>query len=363
KAVAGLHFRSPAEMKEVFADDPQALLNTLAVAERCNLQLEFGKPLLPAFPLPAGETDAESYFRRLAWEELAARFPGRVTEALKQRFQYELDVICKMGFASYFLIVRDFIHFARTHGIGVGPGRGSVAGSLVAYALHITDIDPIQHQLIFERFLNPERVTMPDIDIDFDDLRRAEVIDYVKSKYGEHNVTQIITFGTMGAKGVMRDVGRALGLPVAEVDRIARLVPDGLNVTLEKALEQTPDLRALPDRGPVYAKLLRSARVLEGLARHASVHAAGVLITPGPPTAFVPLCRQKGDLVTTQWDMKSVEKAGLLKMDFLGLRTLSVLQECVDLVKARTGVELDLKTLPEDDPRAFQVFQDAETVA
>ena len=363
KAVAGLHFRSPEEMKQAFGDFPQALLNTLAVAERCNLKLDFGKPLLPAFPLPKEEKDAESYFRRLAWAELGGRFRGELPEAVKQRFQYELDVICKMGFASYFLIVRDFIHFAKSRGIGVGPGRGSVAGSLVAYALRITDVDPLKHQLIFERFLNPERVTMPDIDIDFDDIRRGEVIDYVKSKYGEHNVTQIITFGTMGAKGVLRDVGRALGLPVAEVDKIAKMVPDGLGVTLERALEQTPDLKALPQRGPVYAKLLRSARVLEGLARHASVHAAGVLITPGPLTDYVPLCRQKGDLVTTQWDMKAVEKAGLLKMDFIGLRTLSVLQGCVDLVKQHHGVAVDLQALPEHDVRAFQVFQDAETVA
>ena len=362
RAVSGLHFRTPAEMKEVFADMPQAVLNTLAVAERCNLQLDFGKPLLPAFPLPPGE-DAEGYFRKLAWGELSTRYPGQVTEALNERFQYELDVICKMGFASYFLIVRDFIHFAKGRGIGVGPGRGSVAGSLVAYALRITDIDPIRHQLIFERFLYPERVTMPDIDIDFDDVRRPEVIEYVRKKYGEDNVTQIITFGTMGAKGVMRDVGRALGLSVPDVDRIAKMVPDGLNVTLERALEQTPDLKSLPEKGPVYAKLMRTARVLEGLARHASVHAAGVLITPGPLTDFVPLCRQKGDLVTTQWDMKSVEKAGLLKMDFLGLRTLSVLQECVDLVKSGHGIALDLQTLPEDDAKAFQLFQDAETVA
>ena len=364
KAVAGLHFRSPEEMKLLFADQPEAVLNTLAVAERCNLQLDFGRPLLPEFPLPPGETDADAYFRRMAWEALGTRFQGSgVTEALRERFQYELDVICKMGFASYFLIVRDFIHFAKSHGIGVGPGRGSVAGSLVAFALRITEVDPLKHQLIFERFLNPERVSMPDIDIDFDDLRRGEVIQYVKDKYGEKNVTQIITFGTMGAKGVMRDVGRALGLPVPEVDRIAKLVPDGLGMTLDRALEQTPDLRALPDKGPLYAKLLRSARVLEGLARHSSVHAAGVLITPGPLTDYVPLCRQKGDLITTQWDMKSVEKAGLLKMDFLGLRTLSVLQECVELVKLHHGVELDLQTLPEGDPKAFKLFQDAETVA
>jgi len=362
KAVAELHFRSAEEMKRVFADHPQAIQNTLAVAERCNLQIDAGKPLLPEFPLPPGETDADEYFRKLAWEQLGHRYNGQVTEAIQQRFQYELDVICKMGFASYFLIVRDFIEFAKTHGIGVGPGRGSVAGSLVAYALRITEVDPIRHQLIFERFLNPGRVSMPDIDIDFDDIRRGEVIEYVKQKYGDDNVTQIITFGTMGARGVLRDVGRALGLPVAEVDRIARLVPEGIHQTLEKAIELTPDLKNLPERSPVHAKLLRSARVLEGLARHSSVHAAGVLITPGKLTDYVPLCRQKGDLVTTQWDMKSVEKAGLLKMDFLGLRTLSVLQDCIDLVAKNHGVKIDIQRLPEDDAKAFKLFQDAETV-
>ena len=363
KAISQLHFRSPAEMKQVFQDFPQAVLNTLAVAERCNLKLDFSKPLLPEFPLPNGERDADSYLRRLAWEELATRFPGGLTEALKQRFQYELDVICKMGFASYFLIVRDFIHHAKSRGIGVGPGRGSVAGSLVAFALRITEVDPFKHQLIFERFLNPERVTMPDIDIDFDDLRRGEVIDYVKQKYGEANVTQIITFGTMGAKGVLRDCGRALGLPVPEVDRIAKLVPDGLGVTLDKAIELTPDLKSLASKGPVYAKLMRSAKVLEGLARHSSVHAAGVLITPGPLTDYVPLCRQKGDLVTTQWDMKSVEKAGLLKMDFLGLRTLSVLQDAVDYIEEHHGLKVDLQTLDENDPQTYRVFQTGDTVA
>ncbi len=362
-AVDQLHFRSPDEMKAVFQDFPDAITNTLAVAERCNLKMNFGKPLLPEFPLPKGWASAEEYFRDLAWKELRERFHGNVTEKLKERFAYELDVICKMGFASYFLIVRDFIHFAKGKGIGVGPGRGSVAGSLVAFALRITDVDPIKHDLIFERFLNPERVSMPDIDIDFDDLRRPEVIEYVKQKYGEANVTQIITFGTMGAKGVVRDVGRALGLAVAEVDRVAKLVPDGLGMTLEKAIDMTPELKALPERGPVYAKLLRNAKVLEGLARHASTHAAGVLITPGPLTDYVPLYRQKDQSITTQWDMKSVEKAGLLKMDFLGLRTLSVLQECVNLVGVTRGEQLDLQTLPEGAAPAFKLFQDGDTVA
>ncbi|MBI1798658.1 MAG: DNA polymerase III subunit alpha [Candidatus Eisenbacteria bacterium] len=357
-----VYFKSADEMRARFADQPQALVHTLSIAERCNLQIQFGKPLLPAFPLPEGATCAEDYLRELAWSELRQRF-REIGEAVKQRFDYELDVICRMGFASYFLIVRDFIAYARSRGIGVGPGRGSVAGSLVAYALRITDIDPLQHGLIFERFLNPERVTMPDIDIDFDDLRRGEVIEYVKQKYGEDNVTQIITFGTMGAKGVVRDVGRALGLAVSEVDRIAKLVPEGLGMTLERALEQSPALKNLPQKGPVHERLLKSARVLEGLARHASTHAAGVLITPGPLLDYVPLYRQKDESVTTQWDMKAIEKAGLLKMDFLGLRTLSVLAEAVRLVARHRGVNLDLPALPLDDAAAYRVFQVAETVA
>ena len=357
-----VYFKSAEEMKALFAEHPEAIRNTIAIAERCNLQMSFGKPLLPGFPLPAGAASAEQYLRDLAWSEIEGRY-AEISEAIRQRFEYELDVICRMGFASYFLIVRDFIHYAKSRRIGVGPGRGSVAGSLVAYALRITDIDPLEHGLIFERFLNPERVTMPDIDIDFDDLRRGEVIEYVKQKYGEDNVTQIITFGTMGAKGVVRDVGRALGLAFAEVDKIARLVPDGLGMTLERALELSPDLKDLGRRGPAYGRLLHDAKVLEGLARHASTHAAGVLITPGPLLDYVPLYRQKDESITTQWDMKSVEKAGLLKMDFLGLRTLSVLDEAVRLVQEHHGTAIDLGAIPFDDPAAYKVFQDAETVA
>lgn len=357
-----VYFKSAEEMRERFADQPEALKNTLEVAERCNVQIHFGKPLLPAFPLPPGAESNEEYLREIAWKELRGRFP-EISDEVKKRFDYELDVICRMGFASYFLIVRDFIAFARSRGIGVGPGRGSVAGSLVAYALHITDIDPLRHGLIFERFLNPERVSMPDIDIDFDDLRRGEVIEYVKQKYGEDNVTQIITFGTMGAKGVVRDVGRALGLAVSEVDRIAKLVPDGLGMTLDRALELSPELKALPLKGPQFEKLLKSARVLEGLARHASTHAAGVLITPGPLLDYVPLYRQKDESVTTQWDMKAVEKAGLLKMDFLGLRTLSVLDETVRLIERHHEIKLDISRLELEDEPAYRIFQEAETVA
>ncbi len=362
-AVSELHFRTPEEMKLAFGDFPDAIPNTIAVAERCNLQMSVGKPLLPEFPLPEGWHSADEYFRDLAWKELHARMGDAVGDAAKTRFAYELDVICKMGFASYFLIVRDFIFFAKSNGIGVGPGRGSVAGSLVAYALRITDVDPLKHDLIFERFLNPERVSMPDIDIDFDDLRRGEVIDYVKRKYGETNVTQIITFGTLGARGVIRDVGRALGFPISEIDRIAKLVPDKLGTTLDDALKQTPDLASLSAKGPNYAKLIQSARVLEGLARHASTHAAGVLITPGPLLDYVPLFRQKDGTTTTQWDMKSVEKSGLLKMDFLGLRTLSVLDEGVRLVRSVHGADLDWTTLDFDDPAAYRIFQTGETVA
>ena len=357
-----LFFRSADEMRACFPAHAEALRNTLAVAERCNLQMDFGKPLLPAFPLPDGAGTPEDYLSRLTREALAARYP-EPSEDVRRRMEYELDVICRMGFASYFLIVRDFIDFARQKGIGVGPGRGSVAGSLVAYVLRITDIDPLRHGLIFERFLNPERVSMPDIDIDFDDLRRGEVIEYVKQKYGEGNVTQIITFGTMGAKGVIRDVGRALGLAFADVDRIAKMVPEGLGMTLSRALELSPDLKGLPERGPQFARLLKTARVLEGLARHASTHAAGVLITPGPLLDYVPLYRQKDETVTTQWDMKAVEKAGLLKMDFLGLRTLSVLDEAVRLVESNHGVAIDLRSLPMDDAPAYRVFQEADTVA
>jgi DNA polymerase III subunit alpha len=360
-ALAQLHFRDPREMAEALSDFPDALRNTLAVAERCNLQMNFGKPLLPEFPLPEGKS-ADEVLKELAWQGLRERM-GEPTDEMRQRCAYEIDVICQMGFASYFLIVHDFIHFAKSHGIGVGPGRGSAAGSLVAYALRITDVDPLKYGLIFERFLNPGRVTMPDIDIDFDDLRRHEVIQYVKDRYGETSVTQIITFGTMGAKGVVRDVARALGMPPASQNEIAKLVPDGLGMTLARAFELSPELKNLGQRGPEYERLLQGAKTLEGLARHASTHAAGVLITPGPLLDHVPLYRQKDGSVTTQWDMKSVEKAGLLKMDFLGLRTLSVLQECAELAKQHHGAVIDFEHLPMDDGASYRVFQDGDTVA
>ena len=268
-----------------------------------------------------------------------------------------------MDYAGYFLIVRDFIHHAREEGIAVGPGRGSAAGSLVAYCLGITDIDPIRFGLLFERFLNPERMSMPDIDVDFDYRRRAEVIDYVKSKYGEESVTQIITFGTMAARGVIRDVGRALGIAFEEIDRIAKLVPGELGITLDRALEQIPELAEMARSDEAHARLIRVARILEGLARHASTHAAGVLIAPGRLDEMVPLFKSGKGEVSTQWDMKSVEKVGLLKMDFLGLRTLTVIEDALDHIRERTGVRPDLRALPLDDPATYDLLRRAGTVA
>jgi DNA polymerase-3 subunit alpha len=356
-----MFLKSQEQMWRLFGSElPQALTTTRAIADRCNLELQY-ENRLPVFPLPEGERTAESFLDRLAEAGLVDRY-GRVTPELKQRLDYELAVIAKLGFASYFLIVRDFIHFARSQKIGVGPGRGSVAGSLVAYCLRITDIDPIRYGLIFERFLNPERVSMPDIDLDFEDARRGEVIEYVRAKYGASSVSQIITFGRMKAKAVIKDVARVLGLPFSEGDRISKLIPDELGITLDQAIEKVPDLKALAARDDEYGKLIRCARGLEGMARHASVHAAGVLIAPGPLTDHVPVFRTNKDEITTQWDMRSCEKAGLLKMDFLGLRTMTVLDETARLVSRHDGVALDVPNLPLDDRATLDLLGRAQTV-
>ncbi len=357
-----MFFKSQAEMWRVFgADLPQALKNTRAIADRCHLDLD-DTHKLPVFPLPAGVESAERFLADLAHAGLRERFPSPTGEQL-DRLNYELGVIDRAGFSSYFLIVRDFIHFARSQGIGVGPGRGSVAGSLVAYALRITDIDPLRYKLIFERFLNPERISMPDIDLDFEDARRGEVIDYVRTKYGAASVTQIITFGRMKARAVIKDVARVLGMPFSEGDRISKLVPERLGITLDDALKEVPDLAALAKRDDEYGKLLRCARGLEGMARHASVHAAGVLIAPGPLVEHVPLYRSNKDEVTTQWDMRACEKAGLLKMDFLGLRTMTVLEETARLVRRHEGREVDVTSVPLDDPVTFAMLGRGHTVA
>jgi DNA polymerase III subunit alpha len=356
-----LYVKSPDEMAELFHDAPEALQNTLAVAERCELKLETERVQLPSFPIPPEFETEEGYLRRLALEGLERRY-GAVTPEGEKRLTYELDTICQVGYARYFLIVRDFIDYARRNGVGVGPGRGSAAGSLVSYCLGITDIDPLRFELLFERFLNPERVSMPDIDIDFAYEHRQKVIDYVVGRYGRESVSQIITFGTMAARAVVRDVGRALGMTYAECDQVAKMIPADLGMTLPRALETVPELKQLEQKDERYARLLRCSLALEGLARHASTHAAGVLIAPGPLTDYVPMYRSpRGDL-TTQFDMKSLEKVGLLKMDFLGLRTLTVLEDAVVLAREAAGIEIRLDSIPLDDPETYALLQKAQTI-
>ncbi len=356
------YLKSAGEMEALFGRIPGSLTATREIAESIELKLEFDKLLLPDFPLPEGFASPDEYLVHLSREGLGTRY-RETTPSLAERLDFELGIIRRMGYAGYFLIVRDFIHHARETGIAVGPGRGSAAGSLVAYCLGITDIDPIRFGLLFERFLNPERVSMPDIDVDFDYRRRGEVIEYVKGKYGEDSVTQIITFGTMAARGVIRDVGRALGIEFADVDRIAKLVPAELGITLDRALEQVPELREMAGSDEAHARLIRVARTLEGMSRHASTHAAGVLIAPGRLDEMVPLFKSGKGEISTQWDMKSVEKAGLLKMDFLGLRTLTVIEDALDLITERTGARPDLAGLALDDERTFDLLRRAQTVA
>ncbi len=356
------YMKSTEEMESLFAGLPEALAAPREIVDRIDLELSFGDLLLPAFPLPEGFATPEDYLAHLSREGLAERY-AESTDELEQRLKFELDTILQMGYAGYFLIVRDFIRRARERGISVGPGRGSAAGSLVAYCLGITDIDPIRFGLLFERFLNPDRVSMPDIDVDFDYRRRGEVIDYVKEKYGEDSVTQIITFGTMAARGVIRDVGRALGMDLGDIDRIAKLVPPELGITLERAISQVPELKEIESSDEIHARLLQTARKLEGLHRHASTHAAGVLIAPGRLDEVVPLFKSGKGEVSTQWDMKSVEKAGLLKMDFLGLRTLTVIDDALDLIEERTGTRPDLRAVSIDDEKTFDLLRTAQTVA
>ncbi|MFA6109004.1 MAG: DNA polymerase III subunit alpha [Candidatus Latescibacterota bacterium] len=357
----GLYLKSPAEMCALFADLPEAATTTLEIAEKCEVSFEFGKMKLPRFPVPEGFAGEEEYLVRLAHDGLGRRY-GRIEPELVERLEYELGVIVKMGFAGYFLIVQDYVRFARENGITVGPGRGSAAGSLVAYSLGITDTDPIQHSLLFERFLNPERISMPDIDIDFADVGRDRIIRYVVEKYGEGNVAQVITFGTLGPKAVIRDVGRVLGMPFAEVDRIAKLVPNELKITLDEALERVPELRELAEAHDERGQLIDYSRRLEGLARHASVHAAAVIIAPGDITDYVPLYRAPKDgKVTTQFDGPTCEAIGLLKMDFLGLKELSLMDEAVRLIQLREP-GFGLTAIPWDDPPTFELFSRGDTV-
>src|SRR5882762_1133302 len=356
------YVKSAEEMATVFADIPEACRNTLAVAERCNLTLDFGKFHLPRYVVPESHT-LETYLEELAREGLKRRYGANPGDAIEARLAHELTVIAKMGFAGYFLVVWDFIHYARQQGIAVGPGRGSSAGSLVAYCLAITNIDPIRYNLLFERFLNPERISMPDMDIDFADDRRDEVIRYVADKYGHDRVAHIITFGTLGAKAAIRDVGRVLGMTYADVDRIAKLVPAfPLNITLDDAYQKSPPLAEMVKTQNNVRELWDIARTLEGCTRHASVHASAVVISDEPLDEHIPLYK---DLfrpeLTTGFAMGPIEKLGLLKMDFLGLRTLTVLANTVALIRDSRGVAIDLDTLPLDDAKSYALLTDART--
>lgn len=351
--------KSEEEMRLALPDDADAIANTREIADKCNVQIAFGVRRMPSFSAPDG-MDNEAYLRKLCNEGLARKYPN-ADDAIRARLDYELSVVSHMGFVDYFLIVWDFIHFAKSNGIMVGPGRGSGAGSLAVYCLDITDIDPIRYNLLFERFLNPERVSMPDIDVDFCYERRQEVIDYVGRKYGEGHVSQIITFGTMAARAVLRDVGRVLRIPYADVDRLSKLVPAELNMTLERALKLSPELKTLYDTDPTMQKVIDLSLKLEGLPRHSSTHAAGVVISGVPITEVVPL-QMNDSVLTTQFPMTTLEELGLLKMDFLGLRTLTVLRDALAFIReTHDGNAPDLDHLPFTDPAVYRMIAHAET--
>lgn len=351
--------KSEEEMRLALPDDADAIANTREIADKCNVQIAFGVRRMPSFSAPDG-MDNEAYLRKLCNEGLARKYPN-ADDAIRARLDYELSVVSHMGFVDYFLIVWDFIHFAKSNGIMVGPGRGSGAGSLAVYCLDITDIDPIRYNLLFERFLNPERVSMPDIDVDFCYERRQEVIDYVGRKYGEGHVSQIITFGTMAARAVLRDVGRVLRIPYADVDRLSKLVPAELNMTLERALKLSPELKTLYDTDPTMQKVIDLSLKLEGLPRHSSTHAAGVVISGVPITEVVPL-QMNDSVLTTQFPMTTLEELGLLKMDFLGLRTLTVLRDALAFIReTHDGNAPDLDHLPFTDPAVYRMIAHADT--
>ena len=359
------YFKSSEEMENSFKAFPEAVANTSEVADRCNLEIDLGDYHFPEFPVPEGQT-LESMFvdacreglkDRFAAMRTAGTFSKEIEEQYKKRLEFEIGIINSMGFPGYFLIVADFINWALDHKIPVGPGRGSGAGSLAAYTMKITNIDPIPYGLIFERFLNPERVSMPDFDIDFCQDRRGEVIDYVRRKYGgAPHVAQIITFGSMKAKGAIRDVGRALDIPFSEVDKIAKLIPDALKMTIDKAIDEEPRIADAANKDPRIAELIKVAQTLEGLARHTSTHAAGVVVSPKPMVEYLPTCKGKEGETLTQYDMKHTEMTGLIKFDFLGLKTLTVIDNALKHIKADIGTDLDIDALPMDDPKTFELL-------
>lgn len=357
------YFRSPDEMASLFSEQPDALKNTLEIAKKCDLKISIGTWILPDYPLPSGQT-AERHLKKLVEERFSLRFP-RPNKEIKERVDYELDVICKKGFATYFLIVQDFVNWAKIQGIRVGPGRGSAAGSLVSYILRVTSINPLKHKIAFERFLNPDRPSPPDIDLDFAEDRRDEVIEYVTQKYGKEKVAQIITFGTMEARGSIRDIGRVLGMPYSEPDKIAKLIPFGSSI--DQALSSVYELEQFYAQAK-YKKLIDLAKKVEGCARHASTHAAGVVISDKNLTEYTPLQREsRGERIITQYDMYSLDlnvsddAIGLLKMDFLGLRNLTTLQKAIEFVKKQSGKKVDISDIPLNDKKAYQVVSRGET--
>ena len=353
------YVKSPEEMAELFPYAKEALENTYKIGQRCNVDIEFGVTKLPQYDVPDGMTSKE-YLYKLCFEGLERRYPeddGKLAEKL----EYELSVIERMGYVDYFLIVWDFINYARKHDIMVGPGRGSAAGSIVSYCLGITNIDPVKYSLLFERFLNPERVSMPDIDIDFCFERRQEVIEYVVRKYGKERVAQIVTFGTMGAKGVIRDVGRVMDYPYAYVDSIAKMIPNELNMTIDLALDKNAELRKLYENDPQVTRLIDMSKRLEGLPRNTSMHAAGVVISQKSVDEYVPLSRGSDGTIVTQFTMTTIEELGLLKMDFLGLRTLTVIQNAVRLVEKSTGKFIDVDKIDFDDKKVLESIGTGKT--
>jgi DNA polymerase-3 subunit alpha len=356
------YFRSPEEMKEIFKDVPQAIRNTLEITQKCNLTFDFSKIYLPRFPIPEKETE-DGYLKKVINGNLEKRYPIAGKE-VKERIEYELEVIKNTGFSSYFLIIWDLIKFAKENNIPVGPGRGSAAGSIVSYILGITDIDPLRYDLLFERFLNPARISMPDIDMDFCYEKRSEILSYVAKKYGQDNVAQIITFGTMLARAVVRDVGRVMGFSYGDVDKIAKMIPVmvGQHITLEKALSMSPELSGIYNSDNNIKRLIDVAMQLEGLSRHASTHAAGVVISDKPLMQRIPLSRGVEEEIVTGFDMESLEKTGLLKMDFLGLKTLTVIEETTKIIKRTQNTDVDITRIPLDDKNTFSLLAKANTI-
>ena len=355
-----LYLKSPEEMSDYFSNIPEVIENTVKISDKCNVEFEFGHTILPNYDVPDRYETHFDYLKKICDDGIQKRYGDNPSKEILDRVEYELSVIEKMGYVDYFLIVWDFIHYAKTNGISVGPGRGSGAGSIVAYAIDITDIDPIRYSLLFERFLNPERISMPDFDVDFADDRRQDVINYVSELYGHDHVSQIITFGTMSARMVIRDVGRVLDFSYGETDKLAKMIPNELHITIKKALEQNRELKELYETDDTIRNILNISMALEGMPRQASTHACGVVITKDPVDTYVPLYVRDGS-ISTQYIMTTLEELGLLKMDFLGLRTLTVISDAVKLVKEYKGLNLEFDS-EMNDPKVFKLWKEGKTI-